>query len=118
MNEVVKNTLLACVIVFVFLFLIKFLDVSYPLTITNMSKSAELSVVGEGKIDVVPDKAVVNVGITVQDVANVAEAQKMINETKARPSGSSGGNHVVVMAGNNQKKTEYIFKFATSFSVQ
>ncbi|MGZ8559832.1 MAG: putative oxidoreductase C-terminal domain-containing protein [Chitinophagaceae bacterium] len=36
--------------------------------------------------------------------------QKMINETKARPSGSSGGNHVVVMAGNNQKKTEYILK--------
>lgn len=81
MNSVVKNTLLACVIVFIFLFLIKVLDVSYPLTITNTNRSSELSVVGEGKTDAVPDKAVVNVGITVQDVSTVAEAQRIINET-------------------------------------
>lgn len=81
MNENVKTTFLIVVIIFVFLFLIKVFDVSYPLTVTNMNKSAELSVVGEGKVDVVPDKALVNVGVTVQNITTVQEAQNSINET-------------------------------------
>ena len=36
--------------------------------------------------------------------------EKMIAEKKARPTGSSGRGNVVVLAGNNEKKTEYILK--------
>jgi uncharacterized protein YggE len=64
----------------VFFWLIKVLDISYPLTITTMTKAADLSVVGEGKVDVVPDKAQINLGITVQNATSVAEAQQAINE--------------------------------------
>lgn len=67
--------------IFFLLFLIKFFDISYPLTITTTTKSTELSVVGEGKIDVVPDTAYVDVGITVDNVTTVIEAQNKINET-------------------------------------
>ena len=81
MNSTFKNTFFLIIAVFIFLLLIKIFDISYPLTITNFNKSAELSIVGEGKIDVVPDKALVNVGITVQNVSAVGEAQKSINET-------------------------------------
>jgi predicted dehydrogenase len=35
---------------------------------------------------------------------------KMLSEKKARPNGAARRRNVVVMAGNNQKKTEYIFK--------
>src|SRR5436190_7318914 len=35
---------------------------------------------------------------------------KMIKEKKARPTGSSGRGNVVVLSGNNEKKTEYILK--------
>ncbi len=80
MNNIVKNTLLACATIFIFLWLIKVLDISYPLTVTNLTKSAELSVVGEGKVEVVPDKAEINLGITVQNAASVTEAQQAINE--------------------------------------
>ncbi len=76
-----KNTLSIVVALFVFLLLVKSFDISYPLTITNYNKSSELSVVGEGKIDVVPDKALINVGITVQNASTAEEAQKSINQT-------------------------------------
>ncbi|HUS00577.1 MAG TPA: putative oxidoreductase C-terminal domain-containing protein [Chitinophagaceae bacterium] len=35
---------------------------------------------------------------------------KMLTQKRARPNGAAGRRNVVVMAGNNQKKTEYIFK--------
>jgi len=62
------------------LFLIKYLDISYPLTVTSTTKSTELAVVGEGKIEVVPDLATVNAGITVNNAATVQEVEAKINE--------------------------------------
>lgn len=67
---------------FLFLLLIKTFNVSYPLNlmITTTTKSTELSVVGEGKVDVVPDTIYVDLGISVTNVATAEEAQKKIDE--------------------------------------
>lgn len=62
------------------LFVIKFFNISYPLTIINTTQSSELAVVGEGKVEVTPDTAYVDAGITVDRASSVAEAQKKINE--------------------------------------
>ena len=63
------------------LYLVKVFDISYPLTLVTTSKSSELAVVGEGKVDVTPDTAYVDAGITVNQVPSVGEAQKRIDET-------------------------------------
>lgn len=68
------------IIIVLVLFLIKFFDISYPISVTNRSLSGELSVVGEGKVDVVPDTAEVSAGIVVQDAKTVQEAEQKINE--------------------------------------
>lgn len=62
------------------LFLIRFLNVPLPLQITTSSVSAELSVVGEGQVDVVPDTAYVDVGISVENLPTADEAQKQITD--------------------------------------
>ncbi len=63
------------------LYLVKIFNISYPLTLVTTSKSSELAVVGEGKVEVTPDTAYVDAGITVNQVASVGEAQKKIDET-------------------------------------
>lgn len=67
---------------FLFLLLIKTFNVSYPLnlTITTTTKTTEFSVVGEGKVEVVPDTIYVDLGISVTNVATAEEAQKKIDE--------------------------------------
>jgi uncharacterized protein YggE len=61
--------------------LINILRIPLPvaLTVTTKSASPELSVVGEGKVDVVPDTAYVSLGIQVNDAQSVDEVQKKIN---------------------------------------
>ncbi|OGK21891.1 hypothetical protein A3C23_00905 [Candidatus Roizmanbacteria bacterium RIFCSPHIGHO2_02_FULL_37_13b] len=61
--------------------LIKSLDISYPITITTTTKSSELAVVGEGKLDIVPDIAYVDAGITVNAADSVQIAKDTINST-------------------------------------
>lgn len=48
--------------------------------ITNTTKSTELSVVGEGKVDAVPDTVYVDLGISVSNVTTPEAAQKKIDE--------------------------------------
>lgn len=60
--------------------IIKAFDISFPVSVTNKNVSSELSVVGEGKIDVVPDTAELQAGIVVSDAKTVQDAQKRINE--------------------------------------
>lgn len=60
---------------------IKVLNISYPLTVTTTTKSTELAVVGEGKVDVTPDTAYVDVGIQISNAKSVADAQKTIDST-------------------------------------
>jgi uncharacterized protein YggE len=79
-NKKIISTYSALVVITVLaLFIIKFFNISYPLEVTNSTTSNELSVVGEGKVDVVPDTAYVNVGITVNNKSNAKEAQNSIN---------------------------------------
>lgn len=49
-------------------------------TITNTTKTTEFSVVGEGKVEAVPDTATVEAGISVQGVATAQKAQDMLDE--------------------------------------
>lgn len=67
------------ILLFFTLWVVKFFDISYPLTITTTSRSSELAVVGEGKVDVTPDTAYVDAGIAVDNVSSVEVAQKMID---------------------------------------
>ena len=62
------------------LYLVKVFDISYPLTLVSTSKSSELAVVGEGKVEVTPDTAYVDAGITVNQVPSVGEAQKIAKD--------------------------------------
>ncbi len=61
--------------------LIKAFDIAYPVSITTRTASGELSVVGEGKVDVIPDTASVETGITVSDAKTAQEAEQKISET-------------------------------------
>lgn len=63
------------------LLLIKLLNISYPVEVISSTTSKEISVVGEGKVEVVPDTAYIDTGITVTDASSVEEAQESINET-------------------------------------
>ena len=76
-----RNTVIFFASLFVFLFVVKIFDISYPVQITNTSKSTELSVVCEGKVEVVPDVAYVDLGITVNNAATVESAQSQIDKT-------------------------------------
>jgi len=80
-NKFLTNFVIAVFISLFALFLIKILDISYPVLITSTVKSTELAVVGEGKIDVVPDLAYVDAGITVNNAATTEEVQQTINKT-------------------------------------
>lgn len=73
------SILFAGIVILLVLFLIKFFNLSYPVAITNQPVS-ELSVVGEGKVDVVPDTANVSVGIS-SEGTTVDQVQKAMNTT-------------------------------------
>ncbi len=65
--------------VFILFLVIKLFNISFPLTIVSTSRTDELAVVGEGKIDIVPDTAYVNAGISVRNAATAEEAKKGID---------------------------------------
>ena len=75
------NFLSAVIFTILGLLTIKFFNISYPMTIVSTTQSSELAVVGEGKVEVTPDTAYIDAGITVDRASTVAEAQKKINET-------------------------------------
>lgn len=66
------------------LILIDRLNISYPISLTSSTTSGELAVVGEGKVDVVPDSASVDIGVIVNDAATVEEAQNNLNNINNR----------------------------------
>lgn len=72
---------LILVVTGIFLWFINYLNIAYPLSITTKPSSGDLSVVGEGKMDITPDTASVDLGIVVNNAANVEAAQKEINTT-------------------------------------
>lgn len=74
------NFLAAVIFTILGLLTIKFFNISYPMTIVNTTQSSELAVVGEGKVEVTPDTAYIDAGITIDKASSVGEAQKKINE--------------------------------------
>lgn len=75
-----RNFLSAVIITILGLLTIKVFNISYPMTVVNTTRSSELAVVGEGKVEVTPDTAYVDAGITVNKESSVGEVQKKINE--------------------------------------
>ncbi len=75
MNSYIWKVSLA---IFVVLVLVKIFNISYPVNIrvVNSTESAEFTVVGTGKVDVVPDVAVIDAGITVSNLASAEEVKK------------------------------------------
>ena len=80
-NKTVTTYASILLLTFFALFAIKIFNVSYPLEITTTSRSSELAVIGEGKVEIVPDTAYVDVGITVNNARTVVDAQNTINAT-------------------------------------
>ncbi len=78
-KENFKYFFLSVIVVLAGLYLIKALDISYPLTVTSTTKSSELSVVGEGKVNIVPDTAYVDAGVTVNNAPTVDAVQQQID---------------------------------------
>lgn len=76
-----KELLPAGLFVVGLLLVIKFADIGYPLHVSVSNRSAELAVVGEGKVEVSPDIAYVDVGVTVNSQPTVEVAQNKLKET-------------------------------------
>ncbi len=68
------------VVLFIFMVAVKLLNISFPVSVTTSNQSQELSVVGEGKVEVVPDTAKIDVGVSVQNVQTAEAAQTEIDE--------------------------------------
>jgi len=68
------------VLTIIALAVIKYFNISYPIAVTNYSASRELSVVGEGKVEVIPDTATVEVGITINNATTAREAQGKLDK--------------------------------------
>lgn len=82
--NLVKSSYAKYVLVLAFVLLgfwaIRAFNLSLPITVTTSQTSTELSVVGEGKVDVTPDTAYVELGISVEKAPTADDAQKRISE--------------------------------------
>lgn len=79
MKTIVNYAVLFVLVLFL-LVILKASGVGIPLSVVNTTTSSELSVVGEGKVDVIPDTAYVDAGISVIEGVSVAAVQKSIDE--------------------------------------
>jgi len=75
----VKTLGITLSVVIIFLFIIKLFDISYPLKVSVTNSSPDLAVIGEGKVEAIPDTAYVDVGITVNGMTTPDEAEKKID---------------------------------------
>ncbi len=78
-NKILSLYSLLLLVTLLFLWVINYFNISYPLTITQKQASGELAVVGVGKVDIVPDTASVDLGIVNNDAKTIDEAQSKIN---------------------------------------
>lgn len=79
-NKIITNYAWILVLTALFLWVVNYFNISYPLSITSRSASGELAVVGEGKVDITPNNASVELGITSNDAKSVDDAQNQINK--------------------------------------
>ena len=80
-KNLIGTTVGISLVIFILLWMINFFHISYPVSITTSNVSTELSVVGEGKVDIVPDTATVNLGITVDTKPTVGEVKTILDKT-------------------------------------
>lgn len=78
----VKNVLKVAGILVGFLFVVKLFNLAIPLDIrtTTTALSGEFAVTGTGKVEMAPDTANINAGITVTNMRNSKEAEARISE--------------------------------------
>lgn len=76
-----KDVVIVGIVVFIVLAAVRLANISYPLSVVVSNSTSELAVVGEGKVDVSPDTAYIDVGITVNNKKTVEDAQNNIKET-------------------------------------
>ncbi len=69
----------AVVLAFIAILIMNFFNIRLPVSVTTSAQSGELAVVGEGKVDIVPDAAYVDLGINVNGVVSVQEAQNKVD---------------------------------------
>lgn len=81
MKTYIKQISIAALAIVLVMTILSALHISFPLMITTTNRSTELSVVGEGKVEAVPDTAKIDVGITVDKGNTVADVQKQIDTT-------------------------------------
>lgn len=62
------------------LWLINILGISYPLRITTSQTSAEFSITGDGKVDAIPDTAILTTSIVVANAKTAQAAQNELHE--------------------------------------
>ncbi|CAN5224264.1 SIMPL domain-containing protein [soil metagenome] len=74
-----KNTIALLITIIILVALMNMLNLHIPVAVTTTTRSTEMSVIGEGKVEVVPDVAYVDVGITVSQAKTVEAAQNEIN---------------------------------------
>lgn len=75
----IKNISTILILTIGALFIVKLFDISYPFKVTVTTAPQDLAVVGEGKVEVVPDTAYVDVGVTVNNSSTVEEARNRID---------------------------------------
>lgn len=96
----------------VFLIVIKNFDIAYPLLITTTNKSTELSVVGEGKVDVVPDSSTIDAGISISNANSVETARQEIDSVNNK---IIDGVKALGIAKEDIKSTNYSITPAFSY---
>lgn len=74
-----KNTFAIIVTLLIAVGIMTALNLNIPVSVTTTNRSSEMSVIGEGKVEVVPDMAYVDVGISVSRAKTVEAAQQEIN---------------------------------------
>lgn len=75
MKKIISSTLTPLFIVFGLFVLVSLLNIAVPLRVTTSMQTSELSVSGEGKMDIVPDTAFVDLGVRAPNKSTVAIAQ-------------------------------------------
>ncbi len=78
-EELLTRAVAGVFILIATLFFINIFNLSYPIRVITSTTVNELAVVGEGKVEVVPDIAYVDVGITVDKVSTVIAAQDKLS---------------------------------------
>lgn len=79
-NKLIVNFAAILVLAFVFLWVVNYFNISYPLSISQRNVSGELAVVGVGRVDATPNSATVSLGIVANNASTLKDAQTQINK--------------------------------------